>query len=281
METAFDIEQYLKNSRKISISDLDFGRARDFPIRADEVRCLTYMMDIEAHTMIYLKGLLSTCAVRDPEVVAFLSCWVYEEFFHGHALRRFLEASGFGVDDARPDDVRKNRSWREKVEEVGAAMLCRAISDFQAVYLVWGAVQELSTLEGYGLLARRTQNPVLRDLLLRIIKDERRHFSFYFNKARLRLRSTSTQRVTLWILNRFWTPVGHGVKDTSEVQWTMRYIFGRAEGRQAARRIDSTISRLPGLEGFSLLTRAMKRAMQESTDQVWYYVPTHDDRRAG
>jgi len=281
MENTFDMEQYLNNSKKISISDLDFSRAKDFPISAEEIRCLTYMMDIESHTMIYLRGLLGTCAVRDPEVGAFLSCWVYEEFFHGRVLRQFLEAAGFPVDNARPDDVRKNRSWREKGEEVAAALLCRVVSDFQALYLVWGAVQELSTLEGYGVLARRTQNPVLRDLLLRIIKDERRHFSFYFNKARLRLRSKSTQRVTLWILNRFWTPVGHGVKDTSEVQWTMRYIFGRAEGLQVARRIDSIISRLPGLDGFSLLTHARQRAMQESTEEVWYYLPTHDDRRAG
>jgi hypothetical protein len=281
MDNTFDMEHYLNNSRKISISDLDFSRAKDFPLSAEEIRCLTYMMDIESHTMIYLRGLLGTCAVRDSEVVAFLSCWVYEEFFHGRALRLFLEAAGFQVDPARSDEVRKNRSWTERVEEVAAAMLCRVVSDFQALYLVWGAVQELSTLEGYGVLARRTQNPVLRDLLLRIIKDERRHFSFYFNKARLRLRSRSTQRVTLWILDRFWTPVGHGVKDTSEMQWTMRYIFGRAEGFQAARRIDSTISRLPGFERFSLLTQATQRAMQESIGQVWYYLPTHDDRRAG
>ena len=281
MDTTFATDRYLNNSSKISTSDLDFGRARDFPIRPEDVSCLTYMMDIEAHTMIYLKGLLSTCAVRDPEVVAFLSCWVYEEFFHGRALRRFLEAAGFSVDDARSDDVRRNRSWREKVEEVGAAMLCRVVTDFQAVYFVWGAVQELSTLEGYGVLARRTQNPVLCELLLRIIKDERRHFSFYFNKARLRLRSQSAQRVTSWILRRFWTPVGHGVKQTSEVQWTMRYVFGRAEGLEAVRRIDSTMSRLPGLDGFSLLTHARQCAMEETVNQVWYYLPTHDDERAG
>jgi len=27
-------------------------------------------------------------------MTAFLSCWAYEEFFHGLTLRRFLEASG-------------------------------------------------------------------------------------------------------------------------------------------------------------------------------------------
>ena len=40
-------------------------------------------------------------------------------------------------------------------------------------------VEGFSTLEGYGLLARRIRNPVLAEILTRIIKDEWRHFSFY------------------------------------------------------------------------------------------------------
>ena len=81
MPTTFDLERYLENSKKVETRDLDFARARDYPLTTEEIRCLTYMMDIESHTMLYLKGLLRTCAVRDPEVMAFLHCWVYEEFF--------------------------------------------------------------------------------------------------------------------------------------------------------------------------------------------------------
>jgi hypothetical protein len=77
-----DITRYLDASKKVDLTGIDFGSAADFPLHADEIRCLTYMMDIESHTIVYLRGLLNTCALDDPEITAFLSCWAYEEFFH-------------------------------------------------------------------------------------------------------------------------------------------------------------------------------------------------------
>lgn len=281
MTDQFDIERYLDNSRKVDVTDLRFEGAAEFPISADEFRCLTYMMDIEAHTMIYLKALLRTCAVRDPEVMAFLHCWVYEEFFHGRAIRQFLEATGFRIDASRSEYVRKRRTWRERIEEGGAALLCKVLQDFAAVYFTWGAIQELTTLEAYGILARRTQNPILRELLPRLAKDERRHFSFYFNKARPLLKSTTAQRLTSWSLQRFWTPVGQGVKKSADVQWTMKYIFEGSEGLAAVQRVDAAVSRLPGLQELRLLTKTRAWALRESTDRVWYYFPSHEHRRSG
>ena len=38
---SFDLELYLKNSRKVDVSDLDFAQAARWPLTADEVRCLT------------------------------------------------------------------------------------------------------------------------------------------------------------------------------------------------------------------------------------------------
>ena len=280
MTETFDIERYLDNSRKVELRDLALHRATDFPISADEVRCLTYMMDIESHTMLYLKGLLRTCAVHDPEVMAFLHCWVYEEFFHGRALQQFLQSADVEIRTSRVKDVHHERTWRESIEEFGAATLCRFVGDFAAVYLVWGAVQELSTIEGYGILARRTHNPILRDLLQRLIKDERRHFSFYFNKARPLLNSVTAQRLTAWTLRRFWTPVGQGVKTSAETQWTMKYVFEGSEGLLAAERIDSMIARLPGLAELRLLSTMRTRALRESQEQLWYYLPTHEHRRS-
>ena len=280
MTDTFEIERYLDNSRKVDSRHLELHRAAEFPLSSEEVRCLTYMMDIESHTMLYLKGLLRTCAVRDPEVMAFLQCWVSEEFFHGRALRQFLDAGGFRVEASHIQDVDRKRTWMETAEEIGASTLCRFMRDFAAVYLAWGAVQELSTVEAYALLAQRTRNPILRDLLLRLIKDERRHFSFYFNKARALLESTTAQRLTAWTLQRFWTPVGQGVKTSSETLWTMKYIFEGSEGLAAAERIDSVIARLPGLDGLQLLTQTRDLALRNSPEQVWYYLPTHEQRRS-
>ena len=56
-----------------------------------------YMMDIETHTVIYLRDLLATRAANDPQVTAFLACWVYEELWHGEAFSDFLRAYGIEV----------------------------------------------------------------------------------------------------------------------------------------------------------------------------------------
>ena len=258
----FDLEKYLNHSKKVDVSGLDFAAAVRHPLTDDEVRCLTYMMDIESHTIVYLKGILNTCAVRDPQTTAFLSCWAYEEFFHGRTIGRFLEACGVPVAHDRVVEVQKKTSWREWFEQLGASILCQISDHFHGVYLTWGAISELTTLEGYGILAGRTANPVLADLLRRLAKDERRHFSFYYNKAKEQLTQRNAQRLTAFILKKFWLPVGEGVKPNSEVDWMNRFILGDSLGAQVAARIDATIARLPGMNWFNLLSRTREDAIR-------------------
>ena len=62
----FDIEKYIRNSKKVDISDLDLSRATKYPLSEDEIRALTYMTDIESHTIVYLRAILNTCAIEDP-----------------------------------------------------------------------------------------------------------------------------------------------------------------------------------------------------------------------
>ena len=73
------------------------------------------MMDIETHTVVFLRDLLATRASFDPEVTSFLSCWGYEELWHGEAFSRFLGEAGYrlhpsyedvGGDDAVPHPLR-------------------------------------------------------------------------------------------------------------------------------------------------------------------------------
>lgn len=154
MELGFDIEKYLVHSRKVDVSDLDFSTARRCPLTESEIRCLTCMMDVECHTIVFLKGILSTCAITDPETTAFLSCWAYEEFFHGRTLRQFLQAAGVEFSANRFAEIQHEATFREWLEGMGAAILCLT-RHFHAVYLTWGAISELTTLEAYGVLAGR------------------------------------------------------------------------------------------------------------------------------
>jgi rubrerythrin len=260
---AFDLPRYIRNSKKVDISDLDLSQAVNYPVSDEEVRALTYMCDIESHTIVYLRAILNTCAVEDPETTSFLSCWAYEEFFHGDAIRQFLDAIGAPVSSTRMLEVQKASSFTEWIKELGASILCRFSRHFHGAYLTYGAISELSTLEGYGVLARRTQNPILAELVRRLAKDERRHFSFYYNKARIELQARNAQRLTSFVIRHFWLPVGGGVKSDSEVSWILSFILGDPDGEEVARRIDEMIAKLPGLGWFDRLMASRDEALQE------------------
>ena len=263
IQVQFDLDKYIKNSKKVDISDIDLSEASRYPVTDEEVRALTYMCDIESHTIVYLRAILNTCAVEDPQTTSFLGCWAYEEFFHGHTLRRFLNAVGAPVSATRAVEVQHATSFKEWLKELGSSIVCRFSPHFHGAYLTYGAISELSTLEGYGVLARRTQNPVLAEIVKRLAKDERRHFSFYYNKAQLQLQSRNAQRLTSFIIRHFWLPVGGGVKPDSEVSWILSFILGDPQGAEIARRIDTTIAKLPGLEWFQRLRESREEALDE------------------
>ena len=86
----FDLDRYLRASKRVDLSGVAWDRVGGHPLSEAEARCLAYMMDIETHTSIYLRDLLATPAAYEPDVTAFLSCWVYEELWHGEAFSDFL-----------------------------------------------------------------------------------------------------------------------------------------------------------------------------------------------
>ena len=262
---SFDLAQYLARSEKLDVSDLPWDTVRDFPVEEAEIKCLSYMMDIEAHTLCYLKDVLDAGAGADPEIADFLACWLYEESYHGRALARFVRAAGVERD---PNVCGQHQpSLLERLEAAGTWLVSRLFpKSFLTVYMTWGAVQEHTTLFGYSNLARRTANPILAELLRRVARDESRHFAFYYYKAFQGLKDKpSAQRLTTFLLKRFWTPVGEGVKPRSETDFLLRALFDGPEGRDSIERIDRTLSRLPGLSWFDLMSRRADAASRRAT----------------
>jgi hypothetical protein len=219
------------------------------------------MMDIEAHTLCYLKDVLDAGAGADPEIADFLGCWLYEEAYHGRALSRFVKAAGVERDPA-VCGMHKATAL-ERLEAAGTWLVSRLFPKaFLTVYMTWGAIQEHSTLFGYTNMARQTKNPVLAELLRRIARDESRHFGFYYYKAAQGLKaSLFAQKLTAFLLKRFWTPVGEGVKPASETDFLLRCIFAGAEGEDAMERIDRSMRRLPSLGWFDLMRRRYEAAL--------------------
>ena len=246
----FDIEAYVRRSRALDLDGIDWDTVPRHPLPPEAVRTLRYMQDIESHTIIYLRTLLSTRAVDDPDIAAFLACWVYEETHHGRALARVLRAAGHETVD-RP--ARSRVSIGEALRARLTAVLARAWPDFVAVHMTWGAINELTTYLGYQRLAQVAGHPVLEEILARIMRDELRHFSFYYHEAEKRLAKPATARITRALVDRFWAPVGSAEQPLAETRFLATYLFTGAAGRAAARRVDEKIRRLPGFAGVALV----------------------------
>ena len=277
----FDIDRYLRNSKKLDLSRLPWAEIPNHPLADGDLMCMHYMMDIETHTVIYLRDLLATRAAHDPQATAFLACWVYEELWHGEAFSAFLRAYGVEVpaepklpDGSTPLPTRPRRTAQLR-EQLGVghrlalipSLLGSAVMrDFIALHMTWGAINELSTLTGYYQLIRRSEHPVLHQMLRRVIQDERRHFAFYRAQAKARLAGNRrAQRLVRWALRRLWTPVGAGVKSDEEVDALVLYLFADApEGRQAIRELDATIEDIPGLRGLGLMQGVLDRALERA-----------------
>jgi len=250
-EPRFDLQKYLKQSGSTRPETFDWS---DPGPRLDDeaLFCLGYMMDVEVHTIIYLRELLSTTVIEDPSITAFLSCWNYEEFLHGEVLKKFLSTQGIQVNDARFTALRRVPA-ADRFVQVGARLLSRMTRHFPAVHMTWGALNELVAVHSYRALAERAQHPLLTTILTRIVKDERRHFSFYFNQARARLRPRAAQRLTVAIIKAFWTPVGQPIHGEPATRRLEDYLYADPEeGRRRREEIDATISRLPGFGWFDM-----------------------------
>lgn len=269
----FNLDTYKRRTGRLQWADLDLaGAFHRQPLDADTLRCLRYMHDVEFHTVCYLRDLLLSPAHGDPEVTAFLSFWVYEEFWHGEAIADVLAAHSEAAGEERIAGLRHSLGLRNRLGPL-LTMAAGGIlgRDFVALHMTWGAINEWTTQAGYARLTQLAGHPVLSELLRRIMRQEGRHIDFYAAQAENRLASSQrAQRVTRFALRRFWHPVGAGVMPAAETEFLARHLFSGDEGRRTAARIDRRVDRLPGLAGLHLLERAAERSLVHRPDSRSY-----------
>jgi len=228
-----DIDKYVERATRLDTSGIDLGSFGSTPLDPGTLRCLRYMHDVECHTVCYLRDLLVTSAHLDPETTTFLTLWNYEEFFHGMAIASVLSAHGEPAGRDRTVHHRAQLGTRDRLMPFAHAIASwLAGCALSAVHMAWGAVNELTTQGGYSRLAARSANPVLADLLHRIMRQEGRHIDFYSSRAeRLLAESGRARRLTRLALSRLWSPVGASVMPQREVRFVVSYLFGGTEGQ--------------------------------------------------
>jgi rubrerythrin len=255
------IDSYKARAGRLDLEGINFDDFKDQPLPAEALRTLRYMHDVEHHTVCYLRDLLLTPAHQDPEITSFLSCWVFEEMWHGEAIGQVLEAHGEEAGASRIAALRQGRRRKEAISTfstIGSAAF--AGKAFVALHMTWGAINEWTTQAGYARLTERAGHQTLRELLKRIMKQEGGHIDFYASEAGRRLAdSPKAQKLTRFALKHLWRPVGSGVMPKEEVGFLVNYLFDGTDGTAVAERIDRRVDRLPGQADLHLLHGAITK----------------------
>ncbi len=251
------LETHLAASQKIQTDDLDWDLAAKVGLTDDERNALRFFADVEGQTVHYFLEVAQLEASRDPETLTFLTMWNYEEYFHGHSLNKLLEVCGDKKVSAsdRSANVRANARWKAKIEDLlQRAMAKVAPKAFVSLWMTWGALQEAVTCKGYEAMERTTSNPVLAELCRRIAKQERRHFAYYYAKAKEHLsKATFSQKFTRYIVSRFFSLVGSGVKTPAQMAFMLDRLFPGALLDDMTSYVDKKLSALPGMEGLTVV----------------------------
>ena len=260
-ETDNDVLSWYENQpralNKQFNDSIPWDEVLDHPLNPKFIPVLVYMRDIEYFTDIYYRELLRTPTGKDPVIRKFMGRWSVEENQHAELLNRFLAEAGIATGDRWQAEARARIPKRYLVQSY---MLDLAVKPFgryfHAAHMVWGAINEITTLQGYRRLSHLSEHPVLQKILGAIMQEESIHASFYWNIARLKLSQAKFSRdLARFIVGKFWAPVGQGAKPAHETNYVVATLFPGASGLDIFNRtVASRIERLPGFAGFTELS---------------------------
>lgn len=257
-------ERLLARSGLLESQDLAWDEVGRHPVDDGVLACLAYMRDVEGFVDRDLVGFVAHPAtLADPLVRRFLDTWRAEETEHARAIDRYLtcyaELRGIELPPMQPPPP----AVVPRSERILVTLSRPAGHVITAAHMVWGAANELLTMHGYRLLARRCGEPVLAELLTRVAAQESRHYSFYALQAQWRLAASPLARAALRVMmRRSWTPVGigDGYKSPADFDRVLDYLAVGDAGGRAVATMDATFTRLPGFEALPIYERAVRQS---------------------
>ena len=229
------------------------------------VPVLVYMRDVEYFTEIYYRELMRTPTGRDPIIRKFMDRWNTEEAQHAELLNRFLAEAGMPTTEKWRAEAKAKISWRYTVESfIVDYALTPFGKSFHAAHMVWGTINEITTLQGYRRLSELARHPVLSMLLGAIMLEESIHSNFFWNMAKMKLSQAKFSRdLARFIIDRYWSPVGEGAKPKHETNYVIATLFRGQKGLEFFNRtVSSRVERLPGFAGFTALTDRLAPIVQ-------------------
>ncbi|MBI3853982.1 MAG: hypothetical protein HY298_27460 [Verrucomicrobia bacterium] len=174
--TQAELQRWILES-DVAWNRVDAALARSQPELLDELRDSAL---IESYFPIYTTQLMR--ALWDQvDATAVFSIQLYESYKHFYVLNRYLEVVEYRpISEAELIEVRRRNRDREVADGVGELARYMVSEHFAAYFFL--------------RLARQVNEPVLRQIVEFIAKDEFRHSQFAFDLLETRLRSEPASR---------------------------------------------------------------------------------------
>jgi hypothetical protein len=240
---------------------INWREVGNFSLDRRLVPVLLYMRDVETLTEMYYGELRRTPTGRDPIISKFMERWGVEETTHGEIINRFLNEAGFETPENWKGEVKKSVSrYYTATARLTTALTNLVGRKFTATHMTFGAIHELSTAQGYRRLINLANHPVLTQILKGIIREESVHTTFYWSVARLELRKSEfARKLSRFVVNYFWSPVGQGAKPSAHTNYTIATLFNGREGLDwVDRNITARIRQLPGFDDLTKINETAR-----------------------
>jgi rubrerythrin len=268
-ETETDVlEWYERQPRALSrefIDSIEWKEVKNYELNPAFIPVLVYMRDVESFTELYYKELLRTPTGRDPVIRKFMDRWNTEEAEHGEVLNRFLAEAGMPSSEHWAAEAKRDIPSSYTFLSRFYPHITNCFGKyFSGTHMAWGAINEMTTLQGYRRLWTLAEHPVLEKLLRAIAQEESLHSNFYWQIARLKLqRSGFAQRLANFMIEKFWAPVGTGPKREEDAKYVISTLFSGADGLEHfERNVNQRAQRLPGLENVRRLRAKVEAAVK-------------------
>lgn len=254
------LEWYEKQPRTLTkefVDEINWKDVKNYPLDKKFIPVLFFMRDVETMTDVYYSELRRTPTGKDPHISKFMERWGVEELMHGEIINRFLNEYGIETDE----------NWQQKVygsvpasytalNYLFSAVATLVGKKFTGTHMAFGAIHEMSTMQGYRRMMELADHPILNKILTAIVREESAHATFYRSVARIELKQSGISRkLARFIVKNFYTPVGTGAKPENESVYAIGTLFEGREGEDwIDRNVTARLQTLPGLEGITTVT---------------------------
>lgn len=223
---------------------------------------------VESYADVYTSLLLDNFCVNDT-MATFFQLWEREESNHAEKLVRYLETVGLDREDLRVA-LQRPRSRQFTVPYIQSPLQANCFT----------YCQELLTAFFYQMFRRTVQEPLLNEILVKIIADEWRHFHWYENVLKMHLETDRKKTIEecIPVFENFAMPGNQILGAEYEIltdEIIKRMRFSTSEIFQIGKTITSTFGLIEG--GRMIARSSYARNMKDVVMRKKVPEPNHDE----